>query len=203
MSPISNHSLSSPKTSTQWQPRHWDKSRGSEEKGGKLEREGCSSSWLCSLGSFGVYLNLDCSGCAFRLLFPSLAQCTSPVMEISVDWLLLCEGQQVAALLLCHKSVPTESCRKKGRAVWGTALCCSNIDCLQHSSKQEASLLGTSKTSRMHPYCCWRRVSAILIAAFRQRCSYSIRGFGNSLSRAECSGFISDLHVYTVTLPIV
>lgn len=104
MSPISNHSLLSPKTSAQWQPRHWDKSRGSEEKGGKKKEERAGRLQQQLALCFGVLqcvLELGLRWMCVHLLFPSLAQRTSLVMEIGVDWLLLCEGQQVAALFLC------------------------------------------------------------------------------------------------------
>lgn len=165
MSPISNRLLSSPKTTIQWQPRHEDKSTGREEKGGKLKWE--SGSGSCGEANFVLSRSFRVSTWtwtdnvrALHLLLPLLTQLIFPVqiLEGSLDWLLLHQGQQVKTLFLQHK--PVSLClltaAGKGRAVGGTASYCSNTDCQQHFSKHVSSLLGILKINSS-----WRMEEAI------------------------------------------
>lgn len=124
MSPISNHLLSSLKTTIQWQPRHEDKSEGRERKEGKLKWESsssCSKTNFVLLGSFWVSTwtwtdNVH----VLRLLLPLLTKLIFPVqiLEESLDGLLLHQGQQVITQAIpaaqASHSTPTDSCRKKG-----------------------------------------------------------------------------------------
>lgn len=119
MSPISDRSLSSLKTPTQWQPRREDKGPGREGKGGKLQWESSSSS--CSRANFVLTLREHLN---LHWQHPCPSSPASPLTP------LICPGQTLQGSSAASasrptgnssvfpapasESVPTSSCRRKG-----------------------------------------------------------------------------------------
>lgn len=215
MSPISNHLLSCLKTTIQWRPRHQDKSTGREEKGGKLKWESCSSS-SCGEANFVLLGSSRASTWtwmdnvhALHLLLPLLTQLIFPVriLEDRLDWLLLHRGQQVITLFLQHEPVCLcllrDSCRKKGGLWEGkppvTVILIAS-SALQNTNPACWASLKSTTPQQLSEEAIW---SEIRFAAFRQRCSYSVWGFGNCLDSLECFGFNWDSLLCTVILLIV
>jgi len=209
MSPISNHLLSSLKTTVQWQPRHEDKSTGREEKGGRLKWESSSSS--CSeanfvlSGSFRVRTwTWTESVRTLRLLLPLLTQLLFPaqILEGSLGRLCLHQGQQVITLFSQHQ--PASLCLLTAA---GKREGCARESLLLHwllaaLFKTQIQLAG--HPSDQQPLNSWRRPSDRLdrnLVRCIPRCSDGTRGFRkNCLERLECLGFNWDALLYAVIL---
>lgn len=163
MSPISNHLLSSLKTTIQWQPRHEDKSTGREEKGGKLKWE--SDSGSCGEANFVLSRSFRVSTWtwtdnvhALHLLLPLLTQLIFPVqiLEGSLDWLLLHQGQQVKTLFLQHKPVTLclLTAAGKGR-LW------------EEQPPIAVILIASSTFQNMYP-ACWAFLKSTVLGGWRR-----------------------------------